>query len=337
MTDAPIDFEARAQQWAVQQYGQSAGVRDFGPMPGNSGLSFGFEVLSAGGALVESVVVRLAPPGVRRSGNTDVLRQVPLLQALSRTDVPVAPLLWHGDDSSAFGTDAIVQRRLDGRSLNRSAVGALASGRTAEDYVQRAVEALTRVHAVDWESLLPGWGTPVSVEDDLAYWQRLLDKAADPQVLELAARVRSKLIESQPKGDRRGLFHGDFQPNNVLYDANGDVLAIVDWEIAGVGRTGMDVGWLSFMLDKSFWGPEYQEVVQIDVDPALIRGWYQGYAGVELAHFGWYRAYAAYRFGTIAAYNVRLHRTGRRPDPVYETMASSVPVLFQRGLEVVAS
>jgi len=334
MQAASIDFESRAGSWARQQYGETTTVTGFAPMPGNSGLSFGFEVRSADATVIDEVVVRLAPPGVRRSGNTDVLHQVPLLDALGTTDVPVAPLLWHGDDSGPFGTDAIVQRRLAGRSLSRNAVGALAPGRTTDDYVERAVEALARVHAIDWESLLPGWSTPVSVEDDLAYWQRLLDKAADPDVLELAARERDRLVELQPTDDRHGLFHGDFQPNNVLYDANGDVVAIVDWEIAGVGRVFMDVGWLSFMLDRSFWGPEYREVMQIDIDPGLIHSWYERYAGVELPNFGWYRAYAAYRFGTIAAYNVRLHRTGRRPDAVYETMASSVPVLFQHGLEM---
>jgi hypothetical protein len=38
-------------------------------MPGNAGLSFGFDVLDGSR---HRYVIRLAPHGVRRSGNTDV-------------------------------------------------------------------------------------------------------------------------------------------------------------------------------------------------------------------------------------------------------------------------
>jgi hypothetical protein len=48
----------------------------------------------------------------------------------------------------------------------------------------------------------------------------------------------------------------------------------------------------------------------------------------------WCRALACYRFGVIAAFNLYLHRTGRRADSTYERLETSVPVLFERGLGV---
>ena len=51
-------------------------------MPGHAGLSFGFTVEH--GEARDELVMRVPPKGVRRKGNTDVIRQVPLLQALHR-------------------------------------------------------------------------------------------------------------------------------------------------------------------------------------------------------------------------------------------------------------
>jgi hypothetical protein len=36
----------------------------------------------------------------------------------------------------------------------------------------------------------------------------------------------------------------------------------------------------------------------------------------------------------IAAYNVRLHRSGRRRDEVWEEVAASIDVLFRRAVEL---
>lgn len=332
-----MDFEKRATQWARQQYGSDARVIGFGPMPGNSGLSFGFGIRSANGSRLDEVVVRLAPPGVKRSGNTDVLRQVPLLTTLENTDVPVAPLIWHAtEESSPFGTDTIVQRRMPGRSLSMfTPADAPRGGRSMDDLVDKAVGALVKVHQVDATPLVGSWDEFVPVEEDLTYWFRLIDKVDDPDLIEVGTRLRDALIEQQPDNDRQGIYHGDYQTNNVLFTEDGEVSAVVDWEIAGIGYVGLDVGWMSMMLDPTFWGPAHRERMRVRIDPLAIRSSYEKYAGVQIPHFDWYRAYSGYRFGSIAAYNLRLHRTGRRPDPVYEVMASSIPQLFNRGLEVI--
>ena len=85
-----IDLDGGLRQWASERWGGAAEVRAIAPMPGNSGLSFGFDVYADGAT--ERFVIRLAPPGVRRQGNTDVLAQVPILRGLADRGLPVAPL-----------------------------------------------------------------------------------------------------------------------------------------------------------------------------------------------------------------------------------------------------
>src|SRR5688500_18912030 len=101
-------FVANLREWARHHIAPNASVSDVRAMPGNAGVSFGFTVTPPDPG--ERFVVRLAPPGVRRRGNTDVLRQVPLLAALTTAGIPVAPVVWSSDDPQWFGTDALVQR-----------------------------------------------------------------------------------------------------------------------------------------------------------------------------------------------------------------------------------
>ncbi len=48
----------------------------------------------------------------------------------------------------------------------------------------------------------------------------------------------------------------------------------------------------------------------------------------------WYQALAHYRLGSIACLNVKLHRTGKREDVLWERFAPSIPLLFARGIEL---
>ena len=327
------DLPERLQRWADSEVLAGGRVAGLAPMPGNAGLSFGFDVVGPTGAVARSLVVRFAPPGVRRSGNTDVLRQVPLLRALADAGIPVAPLVWWTGDEAWFGTDAIVQERLAAGPLRLW--GGEGGAPDPGPYLRNAVDVLARIHALDWERSLAGWEQPRPVSAEIAFWQRLLDKHPEPAWTAAGQRLAGALLRTDPGRHRTGLFHGDFHTNNVLFDDGGAVAAVVDWEIAGIGATGLDLGWLALMTDPSCWHPDQQAAMRVVAEPRVLREQYEAASGVAVPDLAWYQALACYRFGAIAGFNVRLHRTGRRPDPLYEEMASSVPVFFARGLELV--
>ncbi|WP_448628221.1 phosphotransferase family protein [Geodermatophilus sp. URMC 64] len=329
----PDELTGRLQRWVTAEVLPGGRVAGLAPMPGNAGLSFGFDVVDDGGEVRRSLVVRFAPPGVRRSGNTDVLRQVPLLQALEKAGIPVAPLVWWTGDESWFGTDAIVQERLTARSLTLWGADPVPD---PEPFLRGAVDTLARIHALDWPHLLAGWERPRPIAEEVGFWERLLAKHLDPAWTQAGQRLAAALLRTDPDAHRTGLFHGDYHTSNILFDVRtGAVAAVVDWEIAGIGATGLDLGWLALMTDPSCWHPSWRAGMRVVAEPRQLRAWYEAAAGVEVPHADWYQALACYRFGAIAGFNVRLHRTGRRPDALYEEMASSVPVFFARGLELV--
>lgn len=77
---------------------------------------------------------------------------------------------------------------------------------------------------------------------------RLVHRDAGPildQAMGLLIAHRAFLDGCQP-----GLLHGDFSPDNVLVDDEGNITAIVDWEAAKSGPPELDVGWWDCFFDS---------------------------------------------------------------------------------------
>lgn len=328
------ELHGQIEHWAGDHYGAGATVTDLQAMPGHAGLSFGFAVTAVDGRRDE-LVMRMPPKGVRRRGNTDVLRQVPLLQALQRTGRPVAEVRWWSEDERWFEVPFLMVGRLPGSTYIVREPGPAFTGTREEaaDLFAQVVEALASIHLIDWRTELAGWEEPKSLVDEIRFWDPILAKAAEPAWIVAGERTRDLLLDRLPADPPVGLFHGDFQTNNILFD-DGRLVAVLDWEISGLGAHLLDLGWLLMMNDPASWfdgeglaiGPPFEEVV--DRYAAAVG------RPTSLADVAWYRALSGYRFGVISGLNVMLHRTGKRPDPEWERIAQSVPALFGRGAEL---
>jgi len=308
--------------------GEDAELVGVRAMPGHSGLSFGFELRGVTGP--GRHVLRLPPAGVRHEGPSDVLRQAAVLRALGPTAVPVTPVSWAGDDPRWFDRPYLVAEWLDGATVGLEVTGGLPGGADAETAAREAVTALSALHRLDAARLLPGWeaATPAT---DLLRWDRFAERGADPALLALAPVVRQRLLTAPPPaGGRVGLRHGDFQWSNLLYH-EGRLRAVLDWELASVGPVLHDLGWLCVFSDPGSWDGE--GMWSLTVAPERLAELYSA-AGGHVDGLAWHRALAGYCFAVIAAFNLMLHRRGKRIDPHYELLAPSIPRLLERALEV---
>lgn len=343
---------ARCAAWADHHVPGARAVKALAPMPGNAGLSFGLDIALDGGGM-HRVVIRLAPPGVPRRGSTDVLSQVPLLDFLAGTSVPIARLEFSTDDPRWFGTDAIVQERLAGESMNVRDASWAGREDAARRRLSSALEALARVHALDVSGGLPGKDVVDSVAEETALWSRLLEKSGEGGLVARGLKLRDGLLAAEPRDHAIGLTHGDFQTNNVLFDpATHGVTGVVDWELAGIGPVGRDLGWLAMMLDPEVWAPEWAEALSVRIAPEEVAEMYAGHAGGGVssggggagagggaggvADFAWHRAFACFKYGSIVSFNHYLHRTGKRVDPIYDRLASSRETRFAAGERILA-
>ena len=242
-------LQPRVERWAADTLGAGVTVVGLEAMPGHAGLSFGFRVLDPSGRCLEDLVMRMPPKGVRRHGNTDVLRQVPLLEALRAAGVPVAEVRYWSDDERWFEVPFFTVGRLPGSTYS---VREPDPSITPEAVFTQAVEALAAVHTFDWQRRLPSWEPIRDLADEIRFWDPILVKAAEPQWVKLGEQTRDLLLATIPSSPTVGVFHGDFQTANILY-SEGRLVAVIDWEISGMGAQLLDLGWLLMMNDPESW------------------------------------------------------------------------------------
>ena len=302
--------------------------------PGHAGFSYVFQVKSRG--LTESYVIRLPPPGVKLEGTADVMRQVRALQALEGTDVPRPPLVWWGEDPEWFGTPYFVTRKLEGRTLAPEGIGWLkeAPPEVRRRMAEQAMTALAGIHRIDWEQKARPLGPPLDLAMDVMRWERFRERAAEPEAMVLGPKVRDGLLERLPGKTQVGMFHGDYQWSNLLYGTDGTLLAVLDWELVGIGAVLNDLGWILTFSDPRAWAlPEALFGAGVLPGPEDLLGMYARASGSEPRDVAWFRALAAYKFAVITGFNLMLHRRGKRHDPEWEVLKDSIPTLLAYALE----
>ena len=60
--------------------------------------------------------------------------------------------------------------------------------------------------------------------------------------------MRELLIAKVPKNIQIGIFHGDFQWSNLFFSKEGELLAVIDWELVGIGSVLNDIGWFATFM-----------------------------------------------------------------------------------------
>jgi aminoglycoside phosphotransferase (APT) family kinase protein len=78
---------------------------------------------------------------------------------------------------------------------------------------------------------------------EVARWEKVIDEdEAGPEPIARAA-IRWLKRNPPPPAQKIAVVHGDYRSGNFLYDANGDIRAILDWEMAHLGDPLEDLGW----------------------------------------------------------------------------------------------
>ncbi len=320
--------------FVAAHYPAGAKVGEVTGTDGHAGLTYRFTVAGPDGGAAENLFLKVPPKGVKRRQNTDVYRQAPLLRALAARGLPVPEVRFAGDDEDFFEVPYVITAGLPGRILLTWDPHP-SFERTPEAMAplwRQTAAALVEVHKVDWRDALAGWEDPRPLAEEIDRWAPIYAKADDPTWITLAEAVHGLLRETMPDGRPVGLIHGDFQPGNMLFQ-DGKLVAILDWELSGIGANLLDIGWLLMNADKQAWPDNWSPVHPPPV--AELTEIYEAGMGRRFPDIPYYEALALYRLASIACLNVRLHRTGRRPDPMWENFVDAVPVMFGRALRLI--
>lgn len=126
---------------------------------------------------------------------------------------------------------------------------------------------------------------------ELEYWAGVIEAdALHPQPV-AAAAVRWLRRHLPPPSPRHVLVHGDFRSGNFLFDRQGNIRAVLDWEMAHIGDPLEDLAW---SLDPLWGWPERHLAGGLLPRAQAIDLWEQASGmTVDRAAFRWWQIFAS--------------------------------------------
>ena len=297
---------------------------------GHSG--FTYFVDASDGDWKQRMVLRLPPPGARIAGPADVLRQGRIMAALHDHGLPTPRIIANCEDPAVLdGRPFCLMEAVEGMRIEPAA-GQFPSLQIAE----AAVATLRRIQQVPVERTGIGGEAPVPLADEMMRWAWLMQRAPE-ELTGKAPALGSALAAKKPGDPAPTLVHADYHYGNMLFAAGDDgrpqVVAVLDWEIAELGAPLLDLGCLCVVAqrNKSVPGaPNPGGGIDLEIDDVIH------IYGADPAEARWYLALSCYKYAAIFGYNLMLHRRGKRPDPMYESLTGVIMALVDNGLEMLA-
>lgn len=209
----------------------------------------------------ERFVLRGDPPPELATLDSDRDAEWSLLRALSDIDeIPTPAARWFIDDTSLFGTKAILIDWIEGGSLQ----AAFDSGLDQSGAIAPFVDLMSAVGSVEPQRVpLP---TPASWDDHMesliGRWRAVADRHGES--LPIVRYIAGWLARRKPAPAPLRLVHGDFQQGNIVDTATG--WQMVDWEFARVGDPREDLGYYA-----AYSAAVPPSLLDLDMDTFLAR------------------------------------------------------------------
>jgi aminoglycoside phosphotransferase (APT) family kinase protein len=286
------------------------------------------------GAASGDYVLRRKPFGQLLPSAHAVDREYRLLSALHPLGFPVPRPLALCDDAAVIEAIFYVMALAEGRPYANGALPDFDPPTRARMYEQ-LVDTLADLHNVDPVAAgLGDFGKPGNYfERQIARWTR---QYRDSQTDDLPAM--EKLIDylpaSLPEQSRVSIVHGDYRIDNVVFDDDGALTAVLDWELATLGDPVADFSYLAMQwmmpsdggaglagLDLTALGiPALEEIVER----------YSARSGVPVAaKLDWYFAYNLFRLAGIVQGIKKRVLDGTASHAHAAEMARRVPMLAE--------
>ena len=188
-------------------------------------------------------VLRRPPLGHVLATAHDMSREFRIINALSSTDVPVAPVVGFCEDETVNGAPFYVMEFVDGIIARDAAAGSELTIAARTNAGRSLIDNLIKIHAVDVDAVgLGDLGRKESyVERQLSRWQRQWEATKDDAIVEMT-ELHQRLSQAIPQQGHATIVHGDYRLDNCIVDQSGSVVAVLDWELCTLGDPLADLG-----------------------------------------------------------------------------------------------
>ena len=277
-------------------------------------------------------VLRRKPFGQLLPSAHAVDREYRLLSALHPLEFPVPRPLALCDDPDVIGAIFYVMEMARGRPYADGALPDFDPGSRRRVYEQ-LVDTLAELHTIDPVAAdLADFGKPGNYfERQVARWTRQYRDSQTDYLLEME-RLIAFLPATLPEQSRTSIVHGDYRIDNVVFDGDGTLTAVLDWELATLGDPLADFSYLAMqwvMPTDGGAGLARLDLGELGI-PTLdeIVGRYSDRSGVPVAEkLDWYFAYNLFRLAGIVQGIKKRVIDGTASHAQAAEMAKRVPTL----------
>ena len=278
---------------------------------------FGFELIAGGRSNLtyrvtdragRSFALRRPPVSHVLPTAHDMMREYTVISALGPTGVPVPRTLGLCADDSVNGAPFYVMSFVVGHIVRDERAASQLKEASRARAGESLIDTLAQLHAVDVDAV--GLGEFARRDGYIArqlkrwhgqFTQSTLDGRAGPAVID---RVHELLEARIPEQQGGVIVHGDYRLDNTVLDDDGNVSAILDWEICTLGDPLADLGLLMV-----YWAePEDGDQALLGVAPTALPGFarrsellahYAALTGRDVSGIAYYRAFGLWKLACI--------------------------------------
>jgi aminoglycoside phosphotransferase (APT) family kinase protein len=280
------------------------------------------------------VVLRRPPLGAVLATAHDMGREHKIISGVGRMSVPVPEALGLCADEAVNGAPFYVMNFVEGHVLTTATqtTEVIPDESVRAKLGQRVVDVLADLHTVDPDSIgLGDLGRKEAYLDrQLKRWRTQWENSKTRE-LDAMEETYDLLIAAKPEQKYTGIVHGDYRLGNMLSTAQGEIAAVLDWELCTLGDTLADVGYVM----NNWAEPGEQTARGGDPTPSALSGFpsrqefvdaYAERTGHEVGHVDYYRAFQHWRLAAIVEGVLARYLKGVMGDPNADTTGFRISV-----------
>ncbi len=291
--------------WLIENLGVTAPLTFDLIAGGRSNLTY--HVVDAAG---REMALRRPPTSHVLPTAHDMVREHTIISALYPQAVPVPRPLCLCLDETVNDRPFYVMEFVNGEILrDRPQVEAAFDVQTRARIGENLAETLVNLHDVDVNKAgLGGLARHDGyIERQLRRWREQYEQMTvdGENYGGIVQAVSDELIRSIPSQQRVSVVHGDYRLDNTVLDADGNVRAILDWEICSLGDPMADLGLLLV-----YWTDPGDDPIRpiSELAPTTAEGFYTrdqilaAYANqssLDVSHVSFYQAFGYWKLACI--------------------------------------
>ena len=331
-----IDFE-KLTPWFREHVAQVQSLEATIIGHGRSNLTYRLE--SEG----QSWVLRRPPLSHVQAAAHDMGREYRVITALAGTDVAVPKTYAFCDDAGVIGAPFYIMEHVVGLvPVDAHTVTERYTEEQRRYMGERLVDTLVALHTLDPEEVgLGDFGKPAGyIERQVRRFTDQLEKVKTRDLPELEELAR-RLPKAIPEHMDATIVHGDYRLDNTMLNDDGNIAAVLDWEMSTLGDPLADLGILRmYWRDRDASGELASignaGVITLPGFPSWDEGArrYEEKSGRSLGNLDFYIVLANFKLGVILENMHARFKAGGTVGAGFEMIGAQVLLLARTGLAV---